>query len=237
MKKLVVLGLLAAAGASQAVTLFNNGPVVDAGGLSVLTLPASTFGFGAQTTLGNVVADNFTVTGAGWTVESLNFYAYQTGSTAFTFSVATWSVVSGDVNTGSVVASGVTGVTSGGRVGYRVTSTTLTDTARSIYSVVTDVPDFALSAGNYWLRWGLTGTLASGPWQPPTSNAAVGNAAQSIASAAFVALVDTGSGLQVELPFTINGTVTAVPEASTSAMMLLGALGLWGVARRRQQQG
>ena len=47
--------------ASQAVTLFNNGPAVNGSGLSVLTLPASTFGFGAQAGSGNAVADNFVV--------------------------------------------------------------------------------------------------------------------------------------------------------------------------------
>lgn len=212
--------------------------MVDGTGLSVLTLPATTFGFGQQTASGNAVADNFSVTGAGWTVQSFSFYGYQTGSTAFTFQAATWSVISGDVNTGSVVASGVTNVTSGGRVGYRVTSTTLGDTTRGIYAAVADVPDFSLSAGNYWLRWSLTGTLASGPWQPPTSDAAIGNAAQSTTGGAFATLVEAGSGLGVELPFTITGAVTAVPEASTSAMMLLGAAGLWaGARRRRAQQG
>jgi hypothetical protein len=234
MKKLVVAGLMATAFSAQAVVLFNNGPVVNGAGLSVLTAPATTFGFGQQTASGNAVADDFTVAGASWTVESLNFYGYQTGSTAFSFTTATWSVVSGNVNTGAVVASGVTAVTSGGLQGYRVASTTLGDTARGIYKVVADVPDFSLPAGSYWMRWSLTGTLASGPWQPPTSDAAVGNAAQSTtAIPTFTTLVEAGGGLNVSLPFTINGSVAAVPEASTSAMMLLGALGLWGATRRR----
>ncbi len=233
-KHLIALGLVAAFSSAQAATLFNNGPVVDGSGLSVLTPPATTFGFGAQTASSNAVADNFTVTGAGWTVESFNFYAYQTGSTAFTFQTATWSVISGDVNTGTVVASGTGPVTSAGRVGYRVTSTTLGDTTRGIYAAVADVPDFSLSAGNYWLRWSLTGSLASGPWQPPTSDAAVGNAAQSTVGGAFVTLVEAGSLLGVELPFTINGTVTSVPEPTTTALMLLGAMGVFGATRRRQ---
>jgi hypothetical protein len=233
MKKLVVAGLMATVFSAQAAVLVNNGPVVDATLLSVLSLPATTFGFGAQTASGNSVAEDFSVTGAGWTVENLNFYGYQTGSTGFTFTNATWSIVSGNVNTGTVVASGVTPVTNGGLQGYRVTDTTLTNTQRGIYKAVADVPDFSLGAGSYWLRWSLTGTLASGPWQPPTSDAVVGNAAQSTASGAFATIVEAGSLLGATLPFTINGTVTAVPEASTSAMMLLGALGLWGATRRR----
>lgn len=234
MKHLVVCGLAALFGSAQADTLFNNGPVVDGSGLSVLTPPASTFGFGAQTASGNAVADDFSVTGAGWSVQSLTFYGYQTGSTAFTFTNATWSVISGDVNTGTIVASGTTAVTSGGRVGYRVTSTTLTDTQRGIYAAVADVPDFSLAAGSYWLRWSLTGTLASGPWQPPTSDAAQGNAAQSTTSGAFLPLVEAGSQLSVSLPFTITGTVSAVPEPGTMALMLAGGVAAVGLARRRR---
>ena len=71
---------------------------------------------------------------------------------------------------------------------------------------------------------------------PAVCDAAVGNAAQSIASAAFTTLVETGSGLQVELPFSISGTVNPIPEPATSALMLLGALAVVGGTRRRLQQ-
>ncbi|MBC7939331.1 MAG: PEP-CTERM sorting domain-containing protein [Chitinophagaceae bacterium] len=236
MKPLLVMAVLAAAGTAQAATLFENGPVVNGAGLSILAPPATTFGFGAQTTANNAVAEDFTVpAGPGWTVESFTFYGYQTGSTAFTFTNATWSVVSGNVNTGTVVASGSTAVTSGGRLGYRVTSTTLGDTTRGIYATVADVPNFALGAGSYWLRWSLTGSLASGPWQPPTSDAAVGNGAQSTAGAAFATLVEAGSGLGTTLPFTITGSI--VPEPATNALMVLGALAVLGAARRRAKAG
>jgi len=234
MKKLAILGLLAAAGGAHA-QLYLNGPVVNGSGLSVLSLPATTFGFGAQTTAANAVADDFTVTGAGWNVSSLDFFGYQTGSTSFTFQAATWSIVSGTIN-GSVVASGTTAVTNGGRVGYRVTDTTLADTQRGIYRANADIADLVLGAGHYWLTWSLTGSLASGPWQPPTSDARTGNAMQSVASGPFVTLEEAGSGLSVELPFAINGSTvtTAVPEPSTYALMLLGGLAVAGVARRRK---
>lgn len=224
---------------AQAQVIYNNGPVVDGNGLSILlssTVGSSTLGLGNQTTAGNAVADDFTI-GAGntWNVTSIDFYGYQTGATAFTFQQATWSIVSGDVNTGTVVASGVTNVTNGGQVGFRVTETTLTATDRRIFRASADVADFSLGAGTYFLRWSLTGSLASGPWQPPTSDSAAGNAFQSTTGGAFAPWSDAASFATATLPFTLNGTVTAVPEAGTLAMMLAGGLAVAGAARRRRQ--
>jgi hypothetical protein len=236
MKKLLTLCLAAAAATgSQAVVLFDNGAAA-AGTppISVIRTGGTLFGAGAQSSVPNLVADNFTVGGPGWNVESLTFYGYQSfAGSAFTFTGATWSVISGDVNTGTVVASGTSSVTNGGLVGYRVTPTTLTNTDRAIFAVQADVPDFNLAPGNYWLRWGLSGTLASGPWQPPTADGVVGNAAQSLANAAFATLVDAGDGLGIELPFTIQGSV--VPEPSTYAMLLAGAAAVLSITRRRQR--
>ncbi len=239
-KGLLISAAALCASTGQAAVLLNNGQVVDGSGLSILTTPASTFGFGSQTASGNSMADNFSVGGAGWNVQSLDFYSYQSFAVGFTFQQATWSIVSGaNVNTGSIVASGVTNVTNGGLMGYRVTSTTLTNTDRAIYRLSTDIPDLVLAAGNYFLTWSLTGTAASGPWTPPiVGSPGVGNALQSTASAPYVTLVETGSGLNVELPFTINGerivNQGAVPEPATWAMMLAG-FGLVGFSLRRRQ--
>ena len=235
MKKIIALGLIAAAaGSAQAVELYNNGAAVSGTPpLSVLRTTGTLLGAGAQANLSNFVADDFTVTGPGWSVESLSFFSYQTGAaSAFTFTGLTWSVVAGDVNTGTVVASGTGAPTNGGVAGYRVTSTTLTDTNRAIFRLDVNVADFNLAPGNYWLRWGLTGTLASGPWQPPTADGAVGNGAQSLANAAFASVVDAGDGLGVEFPFVIQGSL--VPEPGTWAMMLAGGLAVAGLARRRK---
>lgn len=236
MKHVIALGLIATFGSAQAVELFNNGPVA-AGGpppISVIRTGSTTFGSGQQASIPNLVGDNFSVAGPGWLVQSLSFYGYQSfAASAFTFTGATWSVISGDVNTGTVIASGAAApVTNGGLMGFRVTATTLTNTDRAIFKVDVDVPDFNLAAGNYWLRWGLTGTLASGPWQPPTSDGAVGNAVQSLANAAFTTIVDTGDGLGVAFPFAIIGS--PVPEPGTWAMLLAGGLTMGALVRRRR---
>lgn len=238
MKKIAFAVLALVAGFANAGVLYNNGPVVDGDGKSILAPDASTLGFGNQSALGNFVADDFNVTaGKSWNVSSLSFYGYQTNAGKFSFTSATWSIVSGDdVNTGTVVASGTSAVTNGGLAGYRVTETTLDNTQRGIYQIDADITDVTLSSGHYWLTWGVTGTAASGPWQPPTSDAREGNAAQAGGGDPFATLIDDNSGLTSELPFAVNGTIAAVPEPETYAMML-GGLGLIGLARRRARRG
>jgi len=234
MKKLAIIAALVLTGTAQAAELFDNGPVVGPLLRSVLKAPSTTFGFGAQTTAGNTVADDFTVGGAGWTLSDIDLFAYQTGAGAFSFTDVTWSIVSGDINGGSVVASGTTAVTDGGLVGYRVTRGGLLDKSRAIYDIKADIDDVTLDAGTYWLTWSLTGSDAfSGPWVPPTQDARPGNAQQSIAGGPFATLLDAGSGVTSELPFVLNGTVSAVPEPAT-LLSLSAGLALLALRRRRQ---
>jgi hypothetical protein len=227
---------LLAAHQAGAAELYNNGPVVDANGLSVKAASATTLTFGAQTGSKNALAEDFTVTGAGWLISSIDFFALQNNATSFTLKDVSWSILAGDANNnGSVIASGITALSNGGLLGYRVTETTLTNKARPIYRASADIADLSLDAGHYWLRWSMTGSASSGPWQPPTADARAGNAMQSINGSSFASILDAGSKLGVELPFTLNGTVlAAVPESSTAALALLGGLGLFAAIRRRK---
>ena len=116
----------------------------------MLESPSTTLGTGSNT--GQRIADNFTVTGPGWNVESLDFFGYltQAGGGVFTFTSVAWNIRAGsDPSTALLVASGTTPVTNGGFQGFRVSSTTLTKIDRGIYKINVDIPDVVLGAGQY----------------------------------------------------------------------------------------
>lgn len=238
MKTLALAVLAGVAASANAAVLFNNGPVFDVAGspnLSVLQSPPNTtFGYGAQGgTVNNAVADDFTVTAAaGWNVTNLRFFMYQTGAnSAFTFTNISFDIVSNLAAPRAFTSVGVGASNNGGLVAYRVTQTTLGDRARAIFAI--DVPvNINLAQGTYWLRWNATGTLASGPWQPPVvPQGTVGNAAQAIGAAGAFLPVNNGGTppAPVELPFEISGTVIPAP----GALALLGLGGLVAGRRRR----
>lgn len=218
--------------------LYDNGPLIThpgggAGGADVSALQTalamSTFGFGNQLTAGNRVADDFTVTGGGWFIDTITFFGYQTGSsTASTFTAVnlriwdgppnlpTSSVVFGDTTTNRMISSTWSNI-------YRTLDTSLGATDRPIMANVTAINTF-LPAGTYWVDWQADGTLASGPWAPPISilgQTTTGNAQQFTTAGGWANLIDTGSGTPQGLPFIIEGSsdcanLTDVPWLSVA---------------------
>jgi subtilisin-like proprotein convertase family protein len=173
-------------------------------------LGLTTFGAGHQQDLGNFIADDFEVpAGDTWTVTDFVFYGYQTGSTpsqtTFTgYYVQIWdgdpslpgsSVVAGDLTTNVISASDFSGI-------YRIRDVDPPGTAntRPIYeNRATLTSSATLTSGTYWVQWGATGALASGPWMPPRTLAGettTGNALQ----------FQTATG--VWAPFIDGGTLT-----------------------------
>ena len=204
------------------VVLYDNGPMVthpgggaggaDASALQDVSLGMGTYGFGAQLSAGNRVADDFTVTdAAGWTIDTITFFAYQTGSgTTSSITSLNLQIWDGPPNAGGTVIWGdtttnlLTSTTFAND--YRVLEGTLTASDRPIMACVATV-NHTLPAGTYWLDWQFGGSASfSGPWQPPVTilgQTTTGNAIQ-YTSTGWAALVDVGPQ---GLPFIIDGVL------------------------------
>ncbi|MCS6989000.1 MAG: T9SS type A sorting domain-containing protein [Chloroherpetonaceae bacterium] len=207
--------------------LHNNGPLIThpgqgAGGAnaSIITT-GTTFGFGHSTAAALRVADNFVVpAGQVWRVDSVFFYAYQTGSTTTStitsVNVRLWrgrpdsagsTLVFGDTTTNRMIRTRFSNI-------YRVAdANNLTNTQRPIMVQTVNLGGTLLTAGTYWLDWQTGGSLASGPWVPPVSIDGQpvvpgANALQRSAAQVWAGLVDGTN--PVELPFILYGAPVAL---------------------------
>ncbi len=222
--------------------LWDNGPLVThpgggAGGADASALQTAlgmnTYGFGHQYSLGYRMADDFEVTDPmGWQVESITFFAYQTGSptnpspiTGVYYQI--WdgppddpgsSVIFGDLTTNRLVNTTWSNI-------YRVLDTGLLDTQRPIMADTCSA-GVTLPPGTYWLDWMTNGSLSSGPWAPPISivgQTTTGNALQY--TGAWAAALDSGTSTPQGMPFIIEGTggyadVPWVSEVPTVGVVL-----------------
>ncbi len=254
---IAIAGVVMCAGVAGAAVL-TNGPFVTGtgngfGGANTSQIdpaPYNSFGFSALAGT-FAVADDFTVTdAAGWNLNSLTVYAYQTQGTGVPNNVSTLNDIRvaifssnplgtqnapdfGNLGTSrTILNNSFSGV-------YRVTATTLTNSARAIMAITADLSDIpALPAGQYWIAWSLGGTVASGPWAVPVSPArSTDNAIQRNVGATAPtnwALID-GDGAAgtvnptQDLAFDLDYTV--VPAPGAAALLGLGAL--VGLRRRR----
>jgi hypothetical protein len=203
--------------------LFDNGPIVNSPGtgsggadesvLQNVSLGMSILGVGHQFSLNNKVLEDFTVTGSGWILETIDFFAYQTGSTTTSTITGVYyqvydgfpddpgsTLVFGDFTTNRLISSEWSGV-------YRVNETSSGNTNRPVMKNTVEA-GFVLPPGDYWIAWQVDGTLTSGPWVPPITingQGATGNAYQSLSNGAYAEILDSGNGQPQGLPFVING--------------------------------
>lgn len=257
---LVFVLALAVVPAQSQIILYNNGPLVNspgtgAGGadesvLQMNSLGMGIYGYGIQLGSGNRVADDFTVPGSiPWTISSIQFYIYQTGST--TTSTITevnyqiWngppgqpgsSVVWGDTTTNRLTGSSWSNI-------YRVSDTTHGDTNRPVM-LNTVSAGFTLNPGTYWIDWQANGSLASGPWAPPITingQTSTGNGKQyTTASGAWLDVVDSPNSSPQGFPFIIMGTnFIPIPAPTLNEwgliifVVLTAALSVYYLRRRR----
>ena len=211
--------------ASEGTTvLVNNGPLIThpgqgAGGNNASIITTGTApGFNHAASAFFRVADNFTVpAGELWQVDSVFFYAYQTGSTTTStitsVNVRLWrgapdsagsELVFGDTTTNRMIRTRFSGI-------YRVadSTTNITNTERPIMVQTVNLGGTTLTAGTYWLDWQTAGSLTSGPWVPPVS--IVGqpvvpgaNARQRNAARVWNNALDGAN--PIEFPFVLHGT-------------------------------
>jgi len=199
-----------------AEVLYDNGPLVNSEGTGDGGADESV----VQTSLGLTVwgftdsgsfrlADDFTLTKSA-RIDTIKFYAYQTGSTTTSTMTAVnlriWdgtpddpgsSVIFGDTTTNIMTDTTWTGI-------YRVTESSHGNTLRPIMENTVSV-GIILNPGTYWLDWQTSGSLASGPFVPPITingQTTTGNALQ-YNGVSWAAVMDNSSGQG--FPFVIEG--------------------------------
>ncbi len=258
--------------ASIGAVLFDNGP------LSTGATSASGTAAPAGTTWSEVAADSPTVSntnagstvtagvfrlmdnfsipiGATWNIQTIDLFAYQTGSTAATspFSAGTFQVWNG--RPGDVGSSVIFGNTTTNRLlsstfadMYRLFNSTTpppgttVGTTRPIFKNTVDVTGLNLTAGEYWIDFDFTATDAGTLFAPTVTIAGVRtqagwNARQfTVGTSTYADILDAGNpgsapDVNQDLPFILNGTTSSVPEPSSVMLMAVG-LSLFSLRRR-----
>lgn len=203
--------------------IYSNGPYFNVagggfGGADLSLLENSSVG---NTTLGSNhgsvngwrIADEWEVT-ENVEVTSIDFYAYQTGSTTtstFNYvSIQIWdgepgvgTLIYGDDATDALVNTDWSGA-------YRASETDQLGNTRPIMRNTVETPGLVLTPGTYWIDWDADGTIASGPWAPPIAaplgTGSSGNAKIYTPSTGLWGdVTDGGSGNALGFPFDVTG--------------------------------
>lgn len=196
MKNLVITGMcaLAFAASVQASVLHDNGgfitnptggtgtiagqPISQSDPFQFPNNPSifSTTGVGATIGVDTAVADDFTVTGAGWDLDSLTVYAFQTSqttATVHTINVNLWTAA--PYNAGSpgplpdplpqpVLVSDLSMPAGPGTFVAHRQSSTGTASNRPVFAYTVSLDGLPnqgeLDPGNYWIEWSFAGATA-----------------------------------------------------------------------------
>lgn len=230
-KGFVMLAVLAVVAAASADVLWDNGSWITHPGTPAYSEcqgGRTSAGANINKTLGYTVADDFVVGAGGWTLDTADWMAYQTGSsTQSTFTGAYVQIWDGAPNAGGQVIFGdmttnrLTNTTWSGV--YRVFEGQVGNTQRPVMTNTINLEGIQLNPGTYWLEVSLTGSLSSGPWAgyiEPAGNPAH-NALQQTSPGVWQ-ISGTGYGGPGDHVFMIHGT----PEPATLALLALGFLAL-----------
>lgn len=164
-----------------------------------------------------LIADNFTLSTEA-VIDEIEVYAYQTASgDASTITgmrlqiydgnpMAGGQVVWGDNATNLMTDTKFTGI-------YRTTSVDLISLLRPIMSATASNLGISLPAGEYWVQWGLTGSMPNGPWGIPVcipGQTNTGDAVQKI-DTGWSELIDTGTNEPLGMAMKIIGYYGSAP--------------------------
>ena len=212
--------------------VYDNGPYFNVAGppdisfLQDASLGMGNYGWGAQFTAGNSMADDV-VLADDYNITSIDVFAYQTGSTAPSINALYLQVWDGDPSGGgaSVIWGDLTTDildTATATDAFRQLESAPGDTSREIQRVTANTTGLSLTAGTYWIEYTFEGTGASGPWAPPiviTGNNTTGNGLQNQAGL-WVSADDPGTLTPQGFPFVMYGDLigggTACNESNPS---------------------
>ncbi len=204
---------------SPNAVIYDNGPYFNVPGppdisfLQDASLGMNLYGFGAQLTAGNSMADDVVLTD-DYEITEIDVFSYQTGSTPPSITGVYLQVWDGDPSGGgaSVIWGDLTTniiADVSGTNAFRQLESAPGDTSREIQRVTANTSGLTLTAGTYWIEYTLEGSGASGPWAPPiviTGNATTGNALQNQAGLWIIA-EDSGTLTPQGMPFVMYGDI------------------------------